>query len=134
AQRGVPGLDPRHDVDEHDRVRPVGPSRPISRRLLFRPVAPPLCPYTTLFRSSSQEEDHVQYSRARLATQAGRVRGATPGLRRRLDRKSTRLNSSHVSITYAVFCLKTARTSFYAIDSRSMRYYRGTPVCRGRRI
>src|SRR3989442_9676723 len=64
--------------------------------MIRRPPRSTLFPYTTLFRSAH---------RRHLATvphpgPAGR-RGA-----RRGDRKSTRLNSSHVRISYAVFCLK----------------------------
>src|SRR5437870_10429954 len=58
-----------------------------------------LFPYTTLFRSpnvvridSAAAEPHVVAHHARTGE--------------RLDRKSTRLNSSHVAISYAVFCLK----------------------------
>src|SRR5690242_20851817 len=66
--------------------------------MLRRPPRSTLFPYTTLFRSH----------RGRLpARQAAfrRCGGRIPGLHRR-DRKSTRLNSSHMSISYAVFCLK----------------------------
>src|SRR3712207_8616073 len=54
----------------------------------------------------------------------GRDRARRPGVRRRhrrggqpagTDRKSTRLNSSHANISYAVFCLKKKRTSFHTI-------------------
>src|SRR5207245_9487246 len=69
--------------------------------LLRRPPRSPLFPYTTLFRSSGSP----------LASIAGaalpgcaRCKGLTEALAR--DRKSTRLNSSHGSISYAVFCLK----------------------------
>src|SRR5437868_12858665 len=61
-----------------------------------RPPRSTLFPYTTLFRSPAQHADpprggrHDPLPRARLLP----------------DRKSTRLNSSHVSISYAVFCLK----------------------------
>src|SRR5207249_7252251 len=71
---------------------------------LRRPRRSPLFPYTTLFRSHS----------GRREKRPGEVR--TPGSRDHVrscvernlqsDRKSTRLNSSHVSISYAVFCLK----------------------------
>src|SRR5690625_5396375 len=58
-----------------------------------------LFPYTTLFRS-----------RGRPGCRRCRDRAADPGRRARAgacqDRKSTRLNSSHVAISYAVFCLK----------------------------
>src|SRR5207249_8081868 len=65
--------------------------------MLRRPPRSTLFPYTTLFRSPGR------------GRRAARARGATCVLRRRRcsrDRKSTRLNSSHVSISYAVFCLK----------------------------
>src|SRR5436305_12327181 len=62
----------------------------------------PLFPYTTLFRSRS--------GRARGCARGARGTGRRPrggrGLGRLRDRKSTRLNSSHVRISYAVFCLK----------------------------
>src|SRR5690606_41802561 len=82
--------------------------------LMMRP--PPrstLFPYTTLFRSQFDEvgartsRDHRQGRRAQVV-------GGTPCLERhlaRLDRKSTRLNSSHVKISYAVFCLKKKKES-----------------------
>src|SRR5207249_8948032 len=66
--------------------------------MIRRPPRSTLFPYTTLFRS------HWKSSRLRQRTFARR-RDA-PARRPRRDRKSTRLNSSHVSISYAVFCLK----------------------------
>src|SRR5438067_10276339 len=84
-----------------------------------------LFPYTTLLRSvldvgrrrgargggagSGCRVTAAQADRVRRAdVRAGGHRGDVGGLRdeHRLDRKSTRLNSSHVSISYAVFCLK----------------------------
>src|SRR5262245_65037732 len=63
-----------------------------------------LFPYTTLFRSSATA------TRSRRARQACRTRQLCPNVARRpasaTDRKSTRLNSSHLGISYAVFCLK----------------------------
>src|SRR5437868_15493988 len=62
-----------------------------------RPPTSPLFPYTTLFRSHH----------ARRARDPGPRDRPRPPLSRSVpDRKSTRLNSSHVSISYAVFCLK----------------------------
>src|SRR5687768_18305065 len=86
--------------------------------LMIRP--PPrstLFPYTTLFRSPAFVRRHLCPDRARLrelgvrTTPASRARGAPLALRRTerrgaQDRKSTRLNSSHGYISYAVFCLK----------------------------
>src|SRR5436309_10498661 len=73
--------------------------------LLPRPPRSTLFPYTTLFRSKDMRLlgaiifiDHDSPSRVRL--QAAREGESWS------DRKSTRLNSSHVKISYAVFCLK----------------------------
>src|SRR5690349_23088656 len=68
-----------------------------------------LFPYTTLFRSQALERPARrrgkggmrQYGSAALATALALALGACGS-----DRKSTRLNSSHVEISYAVFCLK----------------------------
>src|SRR5438874_13533104 len=70
--------------------------------MIRRPPRSTLFPYTTLFRS------HAGAARVRCCSRRlGRLRRlATPSLR---DRKSTRLNSSHVEISYAVFCLKKKR-------------------------
>src|SRR5688572_32460689 len=73
--------------------------------MIRRPPRSTLFPYTTLFRSHS-----LLAARANLLDQcrraaAGVVLSARRGRRRR-DRKSTRLNSSHSQISYAVFCLK----------------------------
>src|SRR5436309_13620137 len=73
--------------------------------IIPRPPRSTLFPYTTLFRSSL-----VQVRRGHLPADSlrGRARRALAGTERirRKDRKSTRLNSSHVKISYAVFCLK----------------------------
>src|SRR5438477_6118325 len=87
-----------------------------------RPPRSTLFPYTTLFRSGLhlRRGDHLRGSAGardrRRAHLGPRVAAAefvsvrVPLLGRalvaRLDRKSTRLNSSHMSISYAVFCLK----------------------------
>src|SRR6266571_1158166 len=65
--------------------------------MIPRPLKSTLFPYTTLFRSRRPERGHPPHRRL-----AGG--GRDPG-----DRKSTRLNSSHMSISYAVFCLKKKR-------------------------
>src|SRR5204862_2851466 len=67
--------------------------------MIRRPPRSTLFPYTTLFRSP----------RARLLRPAGARHPAAEAVRLQpqgADRKSTRLNSSHVEISYAVFCLK----------------------------
>src|SRR5690625_6199010 len=80
-----------------------------------------LFPYTTLFRSALLLQGALQTAGARVGgsgvglhrslrrRRAGTSRGSghvLSSLRPRPDRKSTRLNSSHVAISYAVFCLK----------------------------
>src|SRR5687768_18282301 len=83
--------------------------------MIRRPPRSTLFPYTTLFRSSSECEragHGVGGSAQSPVTQAGRRSRCPPGDTPRLDaerpgdRKSTRLNSSHGYISYAVFCLK----------------------------
>src|SRR3989442_11240167 len=80
--------------------------------MIRRPPRSTLFPYTTLFRSLDTEladlRRQVDAGRADLVAQhnalAGRRRARAEEYDR--DRKSTRLNSSHVRISYAVFCLK----------------------------
>src|SRR3712207_7909670 len=90
--------------------------------MIRRPPRPTLFPYTTLFRSAFHHRArHVRPDRdgvgdrraeATPAAAARERRGdlvpavLRAGGRLRLDRKSTRLNSSHANISYAVFCLK----------------------------
>src|SRR3712207_8223113 len=85
--------------------------------MIRRPPRSTLFPYTTLFRSAvpgrrAPGEGRVPRADVRLPG-VGRVRDAAgrraerlAGARGREDRKSTRLNSSHANISYAVFCLK----------------------------
>src|SRR5438874_10502934 len=68
--------------------------------MLRRPPKSTLFPYTTLFRSISSGLKAPQL----IGSQLARARGDAAWTAR--DRKSTRLNSSHVEISYAVFCLK----------------------------
>src|SRR5690349_23486608 len=89
--------------------------------MIRRPPRSTLFPYTTLFRSlrparhqlreagDRREEDGRAQGRHREAVHGRHrvaVQGQQGGALLRLDRKSTRLNSSHVEISYAVFCLK----------------------------
>src|SRR5438876_8115987 len=74
--------------------------------MIRRPPRSTLFPYTTLFRSCAlrQQDEH-----GTAPSGAGESRAERTGPPRRghdRDRKSTRLNSSHPSISYAVFCLK----------------------------
>src|SRR5438876_5934125 len=74
--------------------------------MIRRPPRSTLFPYTTLFRSGN----HWSGYPVRQAPDHRR----SPGRWRR-DRKSTRLNSSHPSISYAVFCLKKKKIRFEQI-------------------
>src|SRR5438445_5456668 len=79
------------------------PQVPFVCLLLLRPPRPTLFPYTTLFRSSIPQRLTVR----KLDVDAGVVLRETGHLASGIeDRKSTRLNSSHANISYAVFCLK----------------------------
>src|ERR1017187_6508710 len=86
--------------------------------MIRRPPRSTLFPYTTLFRSQHAHEIRREGARA-----------LEEGVRPEADRKSTRLNSSHRGISYAVFCLKKKRPPLYrekprrpAADSRSWRW------------
>src|SRR2546430_4432814 len=98
--------------------------------MIRRPPRSTLFPYTTLFRSRLQpapepaaREHGVDADL--LPGQAGEIRGdalrITLILRRRphvADRKSTRLNSSHSQISYAVFCLKKKKTRISSVRAQ----------------
>src|SRR2546421_5674224 len=71
--------------------------------MIRRPPRSTLFPYTTLFRSRGA--GLVAWKKNRLGRCFGGRRRCVLGLAER-DRKSTRLNSSHDQISYAVFCLK----------------------------
>src|SRR2546430_10089058 len=83
--------------------------------MIRRPPRSTLFPYTTLFRSPASNRrrgerldvllvEAVQAGRLHLVTSHGSPRSCDPSPTG--DRKSTRLNSSHSQISYAVFCLK----------------------------
>src|SRR5258707_9704263 len=79
--------------------------------MIRRPPRSTLFPYTTLFRSQRRGREAAVFSRRHPRLPAGRrLRPAQVEARlaqaRQADRKSTRLNSSHANISYAVFCLK----------------------------
>src|SRR5438067_4899428 len=87
--------------------------------MIRRPPRSTLFPYTTLFRSKTGAPEHPDAGffalRADPAAaeigETGAGSGAVVGGGALKDRKSTRLNSSHVSISYAVFCLKKKKTT-----------------------
>src|SRR5947207_5272070 len=75
--------------------------------MIRRPPRSTLFPYTTLFRSVRQTRDQGRPSADRTrACEKLRRHPCGCEYRHRGDRKSTRLNSSHTVISYAVFCLK----------------------------
>src|SRR3712207_8661283 len=95
--------------------------------MIRRPPRSTLFPYTTLFRSGRGVGLVVAAARDAVrplvrdgvvelvgAGEAGRgvVAEAPVGVDRDVDRKSTRLNSSHANISYAVFCLKKKKTRY----------------------
>src|SRR3989442_1931443 len=96
--------------------------------MIRRPPRSTLFPYTTLFRSRLVPRRYPggrrRAGRGWFALAHLEQKGRTRGLERRLargDRKSTRLNSSHVRISYAVFCLKKKK------DHTSQRISPSTP-------
>src|SRR5947209_17135008 len=85
--------------------------------MIRRPPRSTLFPYTTLFRSGDifsgcrmksfcNAFDHGGFSGPQIATQQDNAGKTTMEKGIAEDRKSTRLNSSHANISYAVFCLK----------------------------
>src|SRR3712207_7012959 len=100
--------------------------------MIRRPPRSTLFPYTTLFRSTAwgapccsfripgvagkprvedvpaapQVTGHLQGFRVPRFGPRGHASGGLAGTGQKIDRKSTRLNSSHANISYAVFCLK----------------------------
>src|SRR2546427_6529555 len=118
--------------------------------MIRRPPRSTLFPYTTLFRSLHRHlasrpcrrgrPHHRRGPLGREGDRRGRARadrhplGGAPAVPRAaaqgIDRKSTRLNSSHSQISYAVFCLKKKTSSFPSafVESRSLGSARGNVV------
>src|SRR5258708_30508616 len=97
--------------------------------MIRRPPRSTLFPYTTLFRSLGTSPQGVRVARSDLATEVRQLPGLLRGrsLRRKpsrlaptiRDRKSTRLNSSHQIISYAVFCLKKKNKIVHVLTLQS---------------
>src|SRR5689334_23900780 len=90
--------------------------------MIRRPPRSTLFPYTTLFRSQYLWQQGDDWSRfyKNVATMPVNehstfIRSASGGI----DRKSTRLNSSHSSISYAVFCLKKKKKTTIKIKQKT---------------
>src|SRR5438876_2015013 len=88
--------------------------------MIRRPPISTLFPYTTLFRSFRLVLPRDK--RDRLAARAARLKRpracSVAGCQAEGDRKSTRLNSSHPSISYAVFCLKKKNIIWGIFESK----------------
>src|SRR2546430_10317168 len=82
--------------------------------MIRRPPRSTLFPYTTLFRSRAEVEREIDlieeiariYGLDKFAPRLPAARQGAAQIYQGRDRKSTRLNSSHSQISYAVFCLK----------------------------
>src|SRR2546429_5681849 len=83
--------------------------------MIRRPPRSTLFPYTTLFRSLRKPHDVFS---TRSPGRRGPASRRTPSRPRGGDRKSTRLNSSHGYISYAVFCLKKKKKFHDSIQIR----------------
>src|SRR5690349_22221789 len=83
--------------------------------MIRRPPRSTLFPYTTLFRSSiaATVADHIH---ALMRLSENRIYRLS--MLGDIDRKSTRLNSSHVEISYAVFCLKKKKEHPIVLDDQ----------------
>src|SRR3712207_8348954 len=94
--------------------------------MIRRPPRSTLFPYTTLFRSEGRKDerlgakvDHLLHHGLHAVAAVGHDARLHPLLQMR-DRKSTRLNSSHANISYAVFCLKKKKHMSFRSDSRTL--------------
>src|SRR5256885_11634098 len=88
--------------------------------MIRRPPRSTLFPYTTLFRSAGAA-DHLADRRCGRGLAAAGLRMG--------DRKSTRLNSSHLVISYAVFCLKKKKKNNIYSCSQDNMYHRTHEFC-----
>src|SRR2546430_5601235 len=97
--------------------------------MIRRPPRSTLFPYTTLFRSAQVRAHCRHWSLLRMESSAGKqlalvsiIHSALATIARSTlgaDRKSTRLNSSHSQISYAVFCLKK-KTAQTVVDNTNL--------------
>src|SRR5438552_12596729 len=87
--------------------------------MIRRPPRSTLFPYTTLFRSIRPAGTNIPVQRVGISRRPGE---AVAVRFHRQDRKSTRLNSSHQIISYAVFCLKKKKNKDNDSYNRTHRY------------
>src|SRR5689334_23890509 len=90
--------------------------------MIRRPPRSTLFPYTTLFRSSRGRPRKRPLLRRQLPPASSQNSEL-----RMLDRKSTRLNSSHSSISYAVFCLKKKNNDMYLVRCNQQNFCQHVP-------
>src|SRR5688572_32669110 len=94
--------------------------------MIRRPPRSTLFPYTTLFRSARNrpagQGDTTPAARKAAGKDRIRPQGCSSGRPRSGDRKSTRLNSSHSQISYAVFCLKKKKKALIEADHNNYKY------------
>src|SRR5690349_22762220 len=99
--------------------------------MIRRPPRSTLFPYTTLFRSSDIAAALITFGlliislsihEAAHAWTSNRLGDPTAKNLGRIDRKSTRLNSSHVEISYAVFCLKKKKSTSTSQPTNAARH------------
>src|SRR3712207_7035302 len=94
--------------------------------MIRRPPRSTLFPYTTLFRSADARLPR-RVGEGRTAAGEARAAQWRQGRNRlRADRKSTRLNSSHANISYAVFCLKKKHCKRGHDHTRKLSYFHAT--------
>src|SRR5256886_11666568 len=90
--------------------------------MIRRPPRSTLFPYTTLFRSQSYAALGARDTVGKKRVGAQHAAPLRSGLN--VDRKSTRLNSSHSQISYAVFCLKKKKTKKIKTHNQRMYHYK----------
>src|SRR2546427_9591671 len=114
------GLPPNPCIVAAFEIEPAG--HVVFFLMIRRPPRSTLFPYTTLFRSNDKND----YYRELAAEGLARLNYKADGWK---DRKSTRLNSSHSQISYAVFCLKKKTEPPHAHWSYRCVLSTHTPMC-----
>src|SRR3712207_8412235 len=100
--------------------------------MIRRPPRSTLFPYTTLFRSLTAVDAVGRASSTVARRSAAASTAARPAWSSCVDRKSTRLKSSHANISYAVFCLKKKKTNHkyeHSSTYTQMRHHNDSHTC-----